>query len=192
MGIISIENVVEQLNKTVYPITIIKYLLNKRKILNYFSKAAREDFEIRGFKYTINPNDCQTCRNKSDKNILCRQHTSIDRVLTAKEVAFDLDTKTFFCKNEIFKMVGNKLVVVYCPHTKLIEGDITDEKVRKVSPITIDDPNLKTLPEYSKVYNFLSTELIDKQYKCWFNKQFSLITTPKDRNRVDWSLIPNV
>ena len=57
------------------------------------------------------------------------------------------------------------------------------EKVRKVSPITIDDPNLENLPNYSIIYNFLSTELIDKQYKCWFNKQFSLITIPKDRNK---------
>ena len=191
MNIVSSEKIIEGLNVELYPITIVKFLLNRRKILSYFSKAAEENFEIRGTKYTTNWQDCKACQERKDSGIRCRQHTSIERVLNAKKVAKDLDTNTFFYKNEIFRMVGNKLVIVYCPHTKLIEGEITDEKVRKVSPITIDDPNLTTLPKYENVSTFLSNEHMNQQIKCWFNKQFSLITIPEDRSKSNWCLLPN-
>lgn len=189
MKIIKTEKFVEKLNCDIYPITIIKFLLNKRKILSYFSKAARDDFHINGIKYKIDHNDCHICAEKV--NMLCRQHTSIDRVLKANTVAFDLDTNVFFYKNEIFRMVGNKLVIVYCPHPKLIVGKITDEKVRKVIPITIDDPEFKSLPDYKNVRRFLSSELMDQSMKCWFNSEFNLITLPEDRNTSNFCLIPN-
>jgi hypothetical protein len=44
---ISVEKFIEKLGAEVYPITIIKFLLNKRRILSFFSKAADEAFEIR-------------------------------------------------------------------------------------------------------------------------------------------------
>ena len=87
-------------------------------------------------------------------------------------------------------MVGNRLVIVYCPHPKLITGDISDQKVRKINPITIEDPALKALPEY-KIKQFLSTDLLDKNLRCWFNKEFSIVTIPRDRNGQDWCLVPN-
>jgi hypothetical protein len=188
---IPMEKFVEKLNCEVYPITFIKFLLNKRRILSYFSKAANSNFEIRGTKYTIDHSDCEVCKTK-EGDMLCRKHTSIERVLTAKNVVCDLDTNTYFYKNEIFRMVGNKLVIVYCPHPKLINGEITDKKVRKINPITIEDPELTHLQDYEVVKNFISSELMDQYMKCWFNNEFSLITIPVDRNGSDWCLIGNM
>jgi len=187
---VSVEKFIEKLGADVYPITIVKFLLNKRRILSYFSKAADEDFEIR-VKYTVDHTDCPICEEKKAEGILCRQHTSIQRVLTARNVAYDLDTNTFLYKNEIFRMVGKRLVVVYCPHPKLITGEITDSKVRKINPITIEDPELLELPEYSKLCDFISSDLLDQYIRCWFNNEFSLVTIPDDRNGQNWCLVPN-
>ena len=190
MKINSMEKFIEKLNCDVYPITIAKFLLNKRKILSYFSKAADKDFEIRGVKYSIDPSTCEVCKQKEPEGILCRQHTSINRVLTADVIAFDLDTNTCFYKNEIFRFIGNRLVIVYCPHPKLIVDEITDSKVRKINPITIDYPEDKEIPKY-KHHEFLSSDLLDQHMKCWFNDQFSLVTIPEDRNFSNWCLFPN-
>lgn len=191
MKIISVEKIIENLQTQVYPITLVKFLLNKRKILSYFEKAANKDFEIRGIKYKVDNSDCVSCNEKKETGVLCRQHTSIQRVLTANDVMLDLDTNTYFYKNEIFRMVGNRLVVIYCPHPKLINDEITDAKVRKINPITIEDPNLKSLPRYEKVQEFISTKFLDQNMKCWFNDQFSIITIPEDRNFSNWCLVAN-
>jgi len=188
---VSSEKFIENLGGNLYPITLVKFLLNKRRILSYFSKAADPNFIIR-VKYTLDHSDCEICKEKEAENILCRQHTSIDRVLNANNVAYDLDTNVLFYRNEIFRMVGNKLVVVYCPHPKLITGDITDSKVRKITPITIEDPNLTELPPYDKVCEFISSKLLDQYMKCWFNNDFSLVTIPADRNGQNWCLMPNI
>jgi hypothetical protein len=187
---VSVEKFIEKLGADVYPITIIKYLLNKRRILSYFSKAADENFELR-VKYSVDHTDCELCKQKESEGVLCRQHTSIQRVLTAQNVAYDLDTNTFLHQNEIFRMVKDKLVIVYCPHPKLITGEVTDSKVRKINPITIEDPALKQLPEYVKTCEFISSELMDQYLKCWFNNEFSLVTIPEDRNKQNWCLVPN-
>jgi len=187
---ISVEKFIEKLGADVYPITIVKFLLNKRRILSYFSKAADEGFELR-IKYKVDPSDCELCNEKKSEGILCRQHTSIDRVLNANNVAYDLDTNTYLYRNEIFRMVGKRLVIVYCPHPKLITGEITDAKVRKINPITIEDPELVDLPLYPKSCEFISSDLLDKYVRCWFNSEFSLVTIPEDRNGQNWCLVPN-
>jgi len=187
---VSIENFISKLGDCeIYPITIIKFLLNKRRILTFFQNAANEKFEIKAI-YTLDNTSCEPCQLKKSEGILCRQHTSIDRVLNAKTVAYDLDTQVYIYKNEIFKQVGDKLVIVYCPHTKLITGEITDSKVRKVNPITIIDPKFTGLPTYT-VKEFLSSQLMDQNLSCWFNNDFSLVTLPVDRNVQDFCLIPN-
>lgn len=187
---LSMEKFIEKIGCEVYPITIIKFLLNKRRIISYFERAADPDFTIR-IKYDINYDQCEVCNSKKDEGILCRQHTSIDRVLTAKKVMYDLDTNIYFFKNEIFRMVGNQMVIVYCPHPKLISGDITDSKVRKVNPITIEDPKLTEIPKYERVNEFISSSLMDQFMKCWFNHEFSIVTIPDDRNKCNWCLVPN-
>lgn len=186
----SSERFLEKLGVEVYPITIVKFLLNKRRILSYFERAADEDFEIR-VKYTVDHEDCSACEDKKSEGILCRQHTSIDRVLSTNSVLLDIDTNTFFFKNEIFRMVGDRLVIIYCPHPKLITGEITDKKVRKINPITIEDPNLPGLPQYDKVKEFMSVSLMDQFMTCWFNYEFTLVSVPEDRNKSNWCLMPN-
>ena len=164
--------------------------MNKKRILSYFSKAADKNFEIRA-KYEIDHRGCEICKEKIEEGILCRQHTSIKRVLTANKVAYDLDTNVYLYKNEIFRMVGNRLVIVYCPHPKLITGEINDAKVRKVNPITIEDPELDKELFYEDTKDFLSSELMDQNVRCWFNNEFSLVTLPEDRHGQNWCLVPN-
>jgi len=190
---VSMEKFVEEgLRCEVFPITIIKFLLNKRRILSYFSKAAEKDFEIRGPKFTVDYSNCQVCKLKESQGMLCRQHTSIHRVLNATDVAYDHDTSIFFFKNEIFKKVGDKLVIIYCPHPKLITPPISDSKVRKISALTVEDPNL-IIKKYEKenIKSFSSGILLDQYMRCWFNDEFSLITIPEDRNYSNFCLIPN-
>ncbi len=191
LSTLSTESFVEKLDNLVYPITIIKFMLNKRKIMYYFKRAAEKDLNIDSKTYLIDPHSCENCKEKAKLNILCRQHTSIHRVLNTERVVFDLDTNTYFYKNEIFRMVDNRLVIVYCPHTKLIMGENSEEKVRKVIPITIEDPSLTELPEFKDVRKFLSSELMDINMKCWFNNEFSIVTLPDDRNNSNWCLIAN-
>ncbi len=188
MNILATEKFIEENFKdvSIYPITVIKFLLNRRKILNHFAKAANSNFEIRGQMYKKDNKDCPMCKEKQAHGVMCRLHTSINRVLDAKIVGYDLDTQTYFYKNEIFRMVGDKLVIIYCPHTKLIEGDLTDSKIRMINTITIDDPTI-VFPEY-ETRQFLSTNLLDRNMSCWFDEKFTLVTIPKDRNYSDFLL----
>lgn len=190
---ISTEKFVEKLGAEVYPITIIKFLLNKKRILSFFSKAISKDFILKGTRYFQDNSNCEMCKLKKDSGICCRQHTSLYRVLEGDNVAFDLDTGTYFYKNEIFKKVGEKLVIIYCPHPKLIEtiGETySDLNVRKINPITIDDPNLK-LKVYKKIIEFNSNDLLETNMKCWFNDTFSIVTIPEDKNYSNWCLVAN-
>jgi len=190
MKIISAEKLIEKLDCDIYPVAIIKFILNKRKILYCFSRAADPDFQIRGNVYTTDILKCDICREKEEKGMLCRQHTSLDRILKAEKVAYDIDTNCYFYKNEIFRMIGDKLVVIYCPHTKLIVGDITDAKVRKVIPVTFYDKTIK-LPKFKIERRFVSSELMSKHLKAWFNYEFSIVTIPKDMDESNFCLIPN-
>lgn len=187
---LSAERFIEQLGANIYPITLVKFLLNKRRIMSYFSKAADKDFSPK-LTFDLDYDDCEVCKEKKDEGILCRQHTSIERVLNANSVAFDLDTNTYLYQNEIYRMVGGRLVIVYCPHPKLISGEITDSKVRKVNPITVEDPTLNGLPQYNKICEFLSSSLMDQFVSCWFNNEFSIVTIPADLNGQNWCLFPN-
>lgn len=187
----NLEQFIEKLDCDVYPITILKFLLNKRKILSYFRKVLDPNFKVR-VKYKVNHDDCEQCSEKiKTLGVLCRQHTSIQRVLTGNRVAFDLDTNVYFYKNEIFRMIGDKLVIIYCPHPKLIKGPLTDTKVRKVNPITVEDPALLELPPYKTIRQYMSSELMNEYMRCWFNYDFSIITIPNDRNKSDWCLTSN-
>ena len=57
---VSVEKFIEKLGADVYPITIVKFLLNKKRILSYFSKAADKNFELR-IKYTVDHSTCDIC-----------------------------------------------------------------------------------------------------------------------------------
>ena len=189
MKSIVLEKFVEDHEVDVYPITLSKFLMNKNKILHYFVKAEDPEFKIRGREYKVDHSECEICKTKEVDKVLCRQHTSIQRVLTAPKIMKDLDTGVLFFKNEIFKQVGDKLVVVYCPHTKLLKGDITDEKVRKINTITIQDKEAH-LPDY-EVVTFKSSDLLSNITKCWFNEHFSILTIPNDTSSSEWALRSN-
>jgi len=188
MNTVSMELFIEKLGVKVYPVTLLKFLLNKGKILFCFSKAASANFEMRG-NYEISHDDCELCKSKTD--MLCRKHTSIERIINSETVLYDIDTNTYFTRNEIFRMVGDKLVVIYCPHTKLINGNITDEKVRKIRPLTFYEKGFK-LPEFKNVIQILSSDIMNKNMKCWFNNEFSIITVPNTHEECDFVLTPNV
>ena len=53
MNVVSTEKFIEKLGIEVYPITIIKFLLNRKKILSYFNRAGSKNFELRGTKYLL-------------------------------------------------------------------------------------------------------------------------------------------
>ena len=63
---ISAERYIEQLRAEVYPIALIKFLLNKRRIMNYFSKAASRDFNPK-FKFDLDIENCEACKQKKDQ-----------------------------------------------------------------------------------------------------------------------------
>jgi hypothetical protein len=187
---ISAEKLIEKLDVNVYPITIVKFLLNRRKIMNYFEKAADSTFELK-YTYTIDNTNCENCKPRASEGIACRQHTSIQRVLTSDQIIYDIDSNTCFFKNEIFRMVGNRLVIIYCPHPKLITGEITDSKVRKINPITVDDPAFKGLSPYPTIKQFMFSQLMEQPVRCWFNNDFSILTIPEDSTTSNWCLVPN-
>ena len=195
-SIIYAEKLVESFKCDVYPITLVKFMLNKRRLLNYVSRVCSKDFIIRGPKITLDHSDCEQCNEKlKESEVLCRQHTSVERILNADNVLFDHDTNLYFYKNEIFRMLGNKLVVFYCPHPKLLTGAITDAKVRKVNTLVVDDPKvqetiLNTMNFNNKI-EFTSSPFFDQNVKTWFNNDFSIVTLPDSRNFSNFYLIPN-
>ena len=174
MTIISTELLIDKLKCEIYPITIIKFVLNIDRLKFYFSKPVDPEFKIRDIIYNIDNTNCEVCNTKK---ILCRKHNSLSRVLNATQVAYDVNMDCYFFKNEIFKLINEYLVIVYCPHTKLIEGPITQESVKKVIPTTFYFKD--SLPNYN-VIKFNSNEVIGKKLKAWFNKDFSIITEEKN------------
>jgi len=209
----SIEKYLERYNTTVYPITLLKYILNRGQILRYFHKAASPTFN----KYLdMDSNNCKVCEHKlTVEGVKCRPHTTIERM---REIdsgwLYDVDTEAFLYRNEVFKRVQNAngknlLVVVYCPHTKLISGKITDKKVRKLTPLTIEmdhDINQKIKSLEHEASNehvlewtgFSSDTLIKEKLGCWFNDEFTIIVYPDEEpdgsrmnNNQNWCLINN-
>ena len=65
---LSTEKFIEKLGCEVYPITIVKFLLNRRRILSYFERAADSEFEIR-VKYSTDHENCEICKEKVSKGI---------------------------------------------------------------------------------------------------------------------------
>ena len=52
------ETLINSMGVEVYPITLIKFLLNKRKILSYFQNIKKENFIIK-FKQTLSSENCE-------------------------------------------------------------------------------------------------------------------------------------
>lgn len=212
MRFTSTEKYLEKFNTTVYPITLLKYILNRGQILRYFKKAQNPSFN-KHFK--IDSSDCAVCDHKrQDEGVKCRPHTTIERM---REInggwLYDVDTGVFIYRNEVFKRVKNAngaelLVIVYCPHTKLISGKITDKKVRKLTPLTIkmDDEFVQLMDRLEGSIpvdsgfsqNCISSDaLMEEKIGCWFNDEFTIVIHPDEidgsrtHKNQDWCLITN-
>jgi len=188
--------------KDIFPITIVKFLLNREKIMNFFYRTDQD--EIKELQSYINYGSykCEACLN-NPKNMLCRKHTSIERIIdqsfdNKSLVCFDISTNVFIYMNEIFKFSDNNriLSIIYAPHTKLIQGSLTEYKVKKVSMIsTYLPPNESCYRNLShkileRSTSFDSDDLMKLYIKCWFNDELSLITIPNN-NKPLFCLVPN-
>lgn len=171
----------------VFPITLVKYLLNQDKILNFFNLINENNIEENPSFINSDSSVCEACIN-NQRNMMCRKHTSIKRVMDSKIACFDEDTDIYLYMNEIFKRNNDRLAVIYAPHTKLIQGPITSYKVKKISSL-ITRVNDDVKP-FEKVYRFKSSELSTLYMKCWFNDEFSLITNPEETG-MSFCLVPN-
>lgn len=191
MKIVSIEKFIEQVNCDVYPVTIMKFLLNRRRILSYLTKVANKNPKVEDQILKVDSENCEKCKAKKDLGILCRQHTSVQRVLEADNVAFDYDTSIYFYKNEIFKEVDDNLVIFYCPHTKLIRGKINDLKVRKIDALIVPKSIYTEFPNFKSEYKFVTSGFMESNMMSWFNDEFSIVTLPGDISKCNWCLIPN-
>lgn len=188
-----VEKLVDDYGAVVYPITIVKFVLNKKKIMSCIEKASSDEFKIRGKKFKIDPSDCSFCKQKQEEGVAnyCRQHTSLNRVFNADKVLYDEVTECYIYKNEIFKEVNNRLLIIYCPHTKPISGKITDETVRKITPLTIEDENFNGLPTYEEIVIVNSDDWMNKNLKCWANPEFSIVTIPKNEDKSNFVFVCN-
>ena len=211
MRFTSAEKYLEKYNTTVYPITLLKFIMNRGQILRYFKKAQNPSFNKH---FNIDSNNCAVCDHKrKDEGVKCRPHTTIDRMREMNGGwLYDIDTEVFIYRNEVFKHVQNArgediLIIVYCPHTKLISGKLTDKKVRKLTPLTIkmDEEFLgimskleEQIPEDGFRKNCISSDaLMEEQLGCWFNDEFTILirSDDVDGSRIhlnqDWCLITN-
>ncbi len=204
MNIIAAEKIIKESlgsdpTKDIFPITLIKYLLNKDLILSFFEKVGQIEFDKIPSKIILDNKECPACINNKNNgmNLLCRKHTSIQRILNTDKVCYDIDTQIFLYMNEIFKMIDDKLCIVYCPHPKLIQQNpsdikeklqLTSHKIKKISTIVTKLPEPVQFSD--KVYaQFNSNELSKRYIKCWFNNDFSLIIIPDDN--IQFCLVTN-
>lgn len=191
MNIVSFENFISQLSCEVYPITLLKFMLNKKKLKSLISKLESNNEYNKKLVYKIDNSDCNECKEKAS-GILCRKHTSINRILNADKILYDKFSDFYFYKNEIFKFVNNKLIIIYCPHTKLIQGKLTAAKVRKFSVIIIENIAKESLNVHNpNIVTFSSNLLFDKYMSCWFDDIFTIVTIPEDKQFSSFCLIPN-
>ena len=190
---LSIEYFLQNKKVDVYPITLMKFLLNKSKILYYFSLVEKKE-GFKGSVYEVDNSQCPYCSNTLPDHKLCRQHFSINRIFSSQSfpILKDIDTGLMFYKNEIFKIIDNKLTIIYCPHTKLIIGDLTQDKVKRIYPITVIDDKITTL-NFQNIIRFDSSVFSDKSASCWFDNQFTIVAnkTIVSSDYFNWFLILN-
>jgi len=184
--------------RDIFPITLTKFLLNKKKIVSFFERVEQTEIQSLPSYIDFDHNKCDACNNNT-RGLLCRKHTSIERIMNTTQACLDIDTGIYIYMNEIFKSVdgGDKLAIIYTPHTKLIQGSLTEYKIKKISTIsTYSDKNISFSDKLS-ITPFRSSSLLEMYIKCWFNDEFSLITipesgdTPSESRDLLFCLVPN-
>lgn len=192
LNLLPVEEIIKRTKVDVYPITIIKYFLNKRKILEMVEKlknVENNSYIINRFSVPADNKTCEECVERKKSNFdLCRKHTSIERVRKANGTVLMNKEGFAFYNNEIFISIPGGTFIAYCPHPKLIAGDLTDQKIRKLDFIICKDMHL-TKPEDPIVLDFETYE--NENLVCWFNYLFSIITIPGDNGYCNWALISN-
>lgn len=180
-----IESIMKDTEVQLYPVTIAKYLLNLNRIANFMKSTDST-------KYDIDPINCQ-CKPDS----MCRKHTSIQRIKEETgKVAWDVDSKLYFVKNEIWSFNDKKrrLMIAYCPHTKLIRGNLNASKVKKINFVSApveeqyDYLRNKYSLEGDNIVKFSTKKLYNIELSFWFNDEFSMSLTYKTENEVDMCL----
>lgn len=182
-------------NNRVFAVTLVKLLLNKKKIDSFYSKVEGATGSY-GPVVTDDNTDCKQCKlikeRENSEDHVCRTHRSVFRVLNPDDniVLHDTFTGYYFTKNEIYKpTTDGQAVVISCPHTKLIRGQVTDQKVRLVHLFVIGNYGEKAADR--EVIDFSTEELFNNKVQCWFNRAFTLSTEPKENGYFNWYLIPN-
>lgn len=180
--VVEVEKVLEGTFDCVFPVTIIKYILNQRKILTIFRKIQQDTFKSSYTPFTLDNSKCKFCEDKKEMKVKCRMHTSIDRVLSTMQVIIDPETGIMMYKNEIFQLMDppDKVGIIYCPHTKMVPetGPLNSSRVKKVTPFVFQLDGSK-LPEFSTI-NFNVNEIKKMKLKYWFSPEYYLITEPSD------------
>jgi len=173
----------------VYPVTVVKYLLNLQKIKKIVSKIMDEKFDAPLFE--IKREGCQECENSPRG--CCRAHTCIERIFDPQLThIYDVDNNIYLIKNEIYKVLKeeNILLVFYCPHTKLIQ-QFSDRNIRKMEMFLFDVPDLKVVERKdNETHQFSSSELMKKPIVMWFNEHFELVTEPSNNGKINYHLRP--
>lgn len=174
-----LEDVVQKMEMEVYPVTLIKLLLNRSKLLDLLEKTKNGRITC---NTSYNAGECEECNRRRKEGFeipTCRYHTSINRIVNANTVTFDVDTGFMMVHNEIFKFVDDKLFIAYCPHTKLVPK-YTDREIRHLK-IIVSNFNYE-MPDYNYV-NIDSSIFLNSNMQCWFNNDFDIITIPNDNKK---------
>lgn len=192
----TLESFVESHNLDVYPITIAKYLINKKRFLDFFNRI----FNREKLEYSFNSDYtmCEFCKQsqKEGKGKYCQKHNSSNRILIDlfeqdNLILHDIDNNIYFYKNEIFKYINGRLIIIYCPHSKLISGEITWDKIKKTISFCIETNNFDEQTLKDKSIDFSLNELFKYSWTCWFNNIFSYKLIPHENEYMECSLVPN-
>lgn len=178
----SAEEYLNGLGVDVYAITLAKFVL----CYDWLKNCLNRENKIR---FNINNSDCDICQKFPSG--VCRQHRSIYRVLKCSDPLYISDLGFYLYKNEIFKIIDDKVIIVYCSHTKLIKDQITEKKVKKVMPITLQIQKGELFPDIKPKATITSDELLDHNFSCWFNDTFTMLIDRNKDNKSVWSLILN-
>jgi len=181
---VSAEEYLSAINVDVYAITLVKFVLCYDWLKNCLTRENK-------IRFNVNNSDCEICQKFPSG--VCRQHRSIYRVLQCRDPLYIKDLDCYLFKNEIFKVMDNKVIIVYCSHTKLIKDQITEKKVKKVMPVTLELKNdeIMVFQNIKPKFTVTSAELFNHNFSCWFNEEFSMIINYNETGKTVWSLILN-
>jgi len=172
---IQIEKLESMKKNEIFPVTIAKFLINKKNILNFMNNDVDNIDDEEGAA------KCSLCTTEK----LCRKHNSLQRIIESKPISKLVGTNLYFYMNEIFTYNPDTqiLKVIYCPHFKLIVGNpINTNKIKKISyfsfkvSLNLSDKNIKLF------------SLESNAYSCWFMDNLTLLILKVNKDLYKWFL----